>query len=58
MICYKDMTYCSDAVTCANKDCHHRLIDEDIQRAEKLGLCISQANFAIFCKVYEPVDKH
>ena len=58
MFCYKDMTYCSDAVTCANKDCPRRLIDEDIQRAEKLGLCISQASFAISCKVYEPVDTH
>ena len=58
MICYKDMTYCADAPQCNNKDCHRRLIDEDIQEAKKLGLCISQASFAISCKVYKPVDKH
>ena len=58
MICYKDMTYCSDAPQCNNKDCHRRLIDEDIQAAKKLGLCISQASFMLSCKVYKPVDKH
>ena len=52
------MTYCIDAVHCNNKDCPRRLIDKDIQEAKKLGLCISQASFAISCKVYEPVDKH
>ena len=58
MLSYRDMTYCIDAVHCNNKDCPRRLIDEDIQEAKKLGLCISQASFAISCKVYEPVDKH
>lgn len=55
---YKDMSYCVDAPQCSNKDCPRRLIDEYIQTAKKLGLCISQASFAISCKVYEPVDKH
>ena len=58
MLSYKDMTYCSDVVRCNNKNCHRRLIEEDIQEAKKLGLCISQTSFAISCKVYEPVDKH
>lgn len=58
MICYKDMTYCSDAVRCNNKDCHRRLIDEDIQAAKKIGIGIAQSSFMPFCPSYEPVDKH
>jgi len=55
MICYKDMTYCIDAVSCANKDCHRILIDEDIQTAKKLNLWIAQSSFMRSCPSYEPV---
>ena len=54
---YRDITYCIDANQCNNKDCHRRLIDEDIQAAKKIGLWISQSSFMLSCKVYEPVDK-
>ena len=55
MICYKDMTYCSDAPNCANKDCYRILIDEDSQAAKKLNLWISQSSFMRSCPSYEPV---
>ena len=58
MLSYKDMTYCSDAAQCNNKDCPRRLIDEDIQAAKKIGLWIAQSSFKPFCTFYEPVDKH
>ena len=58
MLSYKDMTYCIDANQCNNKDCHRRLIDEDIQAAKKIGLCIAQSSFKPFCPSYEPVDKY
>lgn len=57
MICYKDMTYCTDAPQCNNKDCHRRLIDDDIQAAKKLNLWIAQSSFIPFCTLYKPADK-
>ena len=58
MLSYKDMTYCIDADHCNNKNCHRRLIEEDIQEAQKIGLWIAHSSFMLSCKVYEPVDKY
>ena len=57
-LCYKDITYCADTKECSNMDCMRRLIDEDIQKASKLGLCISQAHWKNVCMFFEPKNTH
>ena len=45
MICYRDMSFCSQDAICGNTDCYRKRTEEDYQRAEEMGLPFGLMNF-------------
>ena len=58
MICYKDMTFCSNVGECKNGEtCHRNLTEEEEERAYALDLAIAIASFKSTCKRWEKKDE-
>lgn len=59
MICYKDMTFCSDFDVCATKDCHRQFTQEERERAEKWwggkDFPVAWSSFKNNCESFKPI---
>ena len=53
MICYRDVSWCSDAPRCTNMDCRSRITDEQLAHADALGLPIAWMNLKEYCGKYQ-----
>lgn len=53
MICYRDVSWCSDAPRCATENCRSRLTQEHKAHADSLGLPIAWMSLKDQCGKYK-----
>lgn len=53
MICYRDMSFCGNAHSCAHFPCERRLTEAQQEQANKLGLPVCLMSMKDTCKNYK-----
>lgn len=53
MICYRDVSWCSDAPRCATENCRSRLTQEHKEHADSLKLPIAWMSLKDQCGKYQ-----